>query len=415
MSDPLVGKIVADRFEILERIGDGGTGVVYKAKQLSVDRIIAVKVLGAHVSTDPQWMKRFQNEARAACKLEHPNTVRVLDFGQTREGLLFIAMEYLNGHSLRAEIERHGRLTSTRALQIIAQISASLQEAHTQGIIHRDIKPDNVFLVDLKGGGDMVKVLDFSVAKTDAPDAQLTRAGVVFGTPAYMSPEQGRGVPLSPASDLYAVGIVAYELLMGHPPFSAAIPTDVVLMHLRNTPPPLSGVPSRIAQLVMRCLDKDPKRRPASAAELEQLCQKLLIETSGGMPAARHSSGASPVIDAPSNYPPRTQALPSGGMPAPSPHQGQSAQGGHPGGTMVLPEGGLLPSDAGRLPAAPQPGWSGEGANGGHPVQARYYDGETHGTKLPNPRPAGALFWIAWVLLGLGGGLAAHLWMRAAG
>src|ERR1043165_8819807 len=110
-SDPLVGKVLADRFAILERIGEGGTGVVYKAKQLSVDRIIAVKVLGAHVSTDPQWMKRFHNEARAACKLEHPNTVRVLDFGQTREGLLFIAMEYLHGRSLRSEIERARRMT----------------------------------------------------------------------------------------------------------------------------------------------------------------------------------------------------------------------------------------------------------------------------------------------------------------
>ena len=278
MSDPLVGKILAERFEILERVGDGGTGVVYRAKQLSVDRIIAVKVLGAHVSTDPQWMKRFQNEARAASRLEHPNTVRILDFGQTREGLLFIAMEFLNGRSLRTEIERAGRVQAGRTMQVIAQVCSSLAEAHSQSIIHRDIKPDNVMLVDLKGGGDMVKVLDFSVAKLDTPDAQLTRAGVVFGTPQYMSPEQGRGIPLSPQSDLYAVGIVAYEMLMGHPPFSASIPTDVVMMHLRNQPPPLSGVPPQVAELVMRALDKDPKRRHGSAGEMEQHCQRILAK-----------------------------------------------------------------------------------------------------------------------------------------
>jgi serine/threonine-protein kinase len=414
--DPLVGKVLADRFEILERIGDGGTGVVYRAKQLSVDRIIAVKVLGAHVSTDPQWMKRFHNEARAACKLEHPNTVRVLDFGQTREGLLFIAMEYLHGRSLRSEIERAGRLPGMRVLQIMAQICASLQEAHTQGIIHRDIKPDNVFLVDLKGGGDMVKVLDFSVAKSDSPDAQLTRAGVVFGTPAYMSPEQGRGVPLGPQSDLYAVGIVAYEMLMGRPPFEAAIPTEVVMMHLRNPPPPLQSVPPHVASLVMRCLEKDPKRRPSSAGELEALCNQSLVEHSGVMPSLGGARVATPppqmavgnVNERSGKHPqhPRTTALPSGSLPP----LGQSGQhpahgGGHPGGTMVLPESGLPPGTQG-LPPGP-PVWSNEPSHSFRNV-------DPMGTQpgIQRPEPASPLFWIAWALLGLGGGLAAYFIMH---
>ena len=140
--DPLVGKTLADRFEILERIGEGGTGVVYRAKQLSVDRTIAIKVLGAHVSTDPSWVKRFHNEARAASRLDHPNTVRLIDFGQTKEGLLFIAMEFLSGRSLRTEIERVGRLPPNRVLRILSQICASLSEAHNQGIIHHNIKPN---------------------------------------------------------------------------------------------------------------------------------------------------------------------------------------------------------------------------------------------------------------------------------
>ncbi len=415
-SDPLVGKILAERFEIMERIGDGGTGVVYKAKQLSVDRIIAVKVLGAHVSTDPQWMKRFHNEARAACKLEHPNTVRVMDFGQTREGLLFIAMEYLHGRSLRTEIERVGRMPPARALQIVAQISASLSEAHSQGIIHRDIKPDNVFLVDLKGATDMVKVLDFSVAKLDTPDAQLTRAGVVFGTPAYMSPEQGRGIPLGPTSDIYAVGIVMYEMLSGRPPFEAAIPTEVVMMHLRNAPPPLQGVPPRVAQLVMSTLDKDPARRPQHAGDLEQACQQLVVELSGVMPSMAGRSitpapqqavrapepkrAPEPGRGLPSH--PRTQALPEsmGSMPLGRPG------GGHAGGTMVLPEGSL-PPDAAGLPHSTPAGWQSEPSHRSPGLD------DTRGTIAGNrAAPAGALFWIAWMLLGVGGGLAAHFIMH---
>src|SRR3954466_1191513 len=241
--DPLVGRVLADRFEILERIGEGGTGVGYRAPPLWVDRDIAIKILGAHVSTDPSWVKRFHNEARAASRLSHPNTVQLIDFGQTKEGLLFIAMEFLSGRSLRAEIEKLGRLPPNRVLRILSQMCASLSEAHNQGIIHRDIKPDNVYLVDMKGAGDYVKVLDFSVAKLDAPDAQVTRAGVVFGTPQYMSPEQGRGVPLDARSDIYAVGIVAYEMLTGKPPFDAKIPTEIVMMHLRDKPAPLQGLP----------------------------------------------------------------------------------------------------------------------------------------------------------------------------
>jgi serine/threonine-protein kinase len=294
--DPLVGKTLADRFEILERIGEGGTGVVYRAKQLSVDRVIAIKVLGAHVSTDPSWVKRFHNEARAASRLDHPNTVRLIDFGQTKEGLLFIAMEFLSGRSLRAEIEKLGRLPPNRVLRILSQMCASLSEAHNQGIIHRDIKPDNVYLVDMKGAGDYVKVLDFSVAKLDAPDAQVTRAGVVFGTPQYMSPEQGRGVPLDARSDIYAVGVVAYEMLTGKPPFDAKIPTEVVMMHLRDKPAPLTGLPPQLTTLVMKALEKDAARRQQSAEELDNECQQCLAEL---FPRQTPGPGSVPIVAAP--------------------------------------------------------------------------------------------------------------------
>ena len=314
--DPLVGKTLADRFEILERIGEGGTGVVYRAKQLSVDRTIAIKVLGAHVSTDPSWVKRFHNEARAASRLDHPNTVRLIDFGQTKEGLLFIAMEFLSGRSLRTEIEKLGRLPPNRVLRILSQMCASLSEAHNQGIIHRDIKPDNVYLVDMKGAGDYVKVLDFSVAKLDTPDAQVTRAGVVFGTPQYMSPEQGRGVPLDARSDIYAVGIVAYEMLTGKPPFDAKIPTEIVMMHLRDKPAPLVGLPAQLTAIVTKALEKDAGKRQQSAEELDTECQQCLAEL---FPRQTPGPGAVPIVAA-------APAAPAPAVPAAPPRAAVAEQ-----------------------------------------------------------------------------------------
>ncbi|HMU41095.1 MAG TPA: protein kinase [Pseudomonadota bacterium] len=306
--DPLIGKVLADRFEILSRIGEGGTGVVYKAKQVTVDRTVAIKVLGAHVSSDPQWVKRFHNEARAAARLDHPNTVRMIDFGETKDGLLFIAMEFLHGRPLSDEISRLGKIPPQRALRIISQVCQSLQEAHGQGIIHRDIKPDNVFLVEMKGQGDFVKVLDFSVAKMDTPDAQLTRAGTVFGTPAYMSPEQARGVKLAPQSDVYACGIVLYEMLTGKPPFEAALPMEVVMMHLRQKPAPLVGFAEPIVRITMKALEKTPDRRQQSADELHRECMDCLDTLfpkqtpSAGMSAVGAQGSASPTVP-PQNLP----------------------------------------------------------------------------------------------------------------
>ncbi|HEX8951627.1 MAG TPA: serine/threonine-protein kinase, partial [Polyangia bacterium] len=231
-----------------------------------------------------------------ASRLDHPNTVRLIDFGQTKEGLLFIAMEYLHGKSLRQEIDRVGRLPPNRVLRIMSQVCASLSEAHNQGIIHRDIKPDNVYLVDMKGAGDYVKVLDFSVAKLDAPDAQVTRAGVVFGTPQYMSPEQGRGVPLDARSDIYAVGIVAYEMLTGKPPFDAKIPTEIVMMHLRDKPAPLVGLPPQLTSIVMKALEKDAGQRQQSAEQLDTECQQCLAEL---FPRQTPGPAAVPIVAAP--------------------------------------------------------------------------------------------------------------------
>ena len=473
-ADPLVGKVLADRFEILERIGEGGTGVVYKAKQITVDRDIAIKVLGAHVSSDPQWVKRFHNEARAAAKLHHPNTVQLIDFGQTKEGLLFIAMELLQGHSLRDELDKVQKMPPQRALRIIAQACASVGEAHSQGIIHRDIKPDNLYLVDSKGPGDFVKVLDFSVAKMDSADSQQTRAGIVFGTPSYMSPEQGRGAKLGPQSDVYAFGIVLYEMLNGKPPFDSKIPTEVVMMHLRDKPAPLGDVPEALNDLVMRTLDKDPQKRAQTCEELAAECEGVLSElfpsqTPSGMKAystGRHGAvptgamkpvagaaqaqqkaagggaavqqgrppgqqpqqprGGSPataqpleqktmIADAPMIAPqaqpqPQRNAPGAGGYGAPPPAAWpprqqppsgnanatmaisgpQSAGSGNPAGTMILPD------SQGVVAFAMQ-----------QAEQARFAAAQQ---SVPVAKPVSWTFWAAWVVLGMGTGLAVYFY-----
>jgi predicted Ser/Thr protein kinase len=293
------GMIIDGRYELLKRIGEGGMGVVYQAKQNPIDRIVAIKMLSPHLARDPDWVKRFVNEAKACSRLQHPNTIRMFDFGQSREGHLFMAMEFLDGLPLRRVIAGSAPMDPMRVLRILAQCCASLAEAHSLGIIHRDIKSDNVFIIELAGNPDYVKLLDFSVAKLlQETDGMRTQAGVIFGTPQYMSPEQARGEPLGPRSDIYALGILAYEMLTGHVPFTHDNPMSVLGMHLRTPVPPLPPtVPADVVGLVMRALDKDQKQRyPSATAMMEHAQQILGQQASGAFPVAnqRPSGGYAP-------------------------------------------------------------------------------------------------------------------------
>jgi len=344
-NDPLVGKIIDNRYEIQQRVGGGGMGVVYKARQLSIDRIIALKMLNAQMAADPTWVQRFYNEAKACSRLQHPNTIRMFDFGQTSDARLFMTMEFLDGVSLRDALAK-GPLAPQRVIKVLIQCCASLAEAHSIGIIHRDIKPDNVFLLNMAGSPDFVKLLDFSVAKLLENDRMKTQAGVVFGTPQYMSPEQGRGLPLDARSDLYALGILAFEMLSGTVPFHDENPMTVIQMHLHAGVPPISdSVPYSVQQIVRRALEKDAGRRYQSSGEMMQHCQQVFAElTAGGM-----SIGAGGM--------PRTVVAPGG-------HGGQGMgsqpgmHGGLPPGMMQLqpqmqPQGNQQPQ-GGYQQASPQ-------------------------------------------------------------
>jgi len=357
--DPYIGKVIDGRYEIMARIGEGGMGVVYKAKQTSIDRVIAIKVLNPQMASDQQWIQRFYNEAKATSRLQHPNTIRMFDFGQSADGRLFLTMEFLDGQTLREAVARQAPMAPNRVLKVLIQCCASLAEAHSIGIIHRDIKPDNVFLLNMAGSPDFVKLLDFSVAKLlQENDRMRTQAGVVFGTPQYMSPEQGRGLPLDARSDIYALGILAYEMLTGQVPFNDENPMNVLQMHLRSEVPPLpQTVPMEMQQVVRRALSKDPGQRYQSAGEMMQHCQQVFAQVQGGGPSIGAAGVPKTMIaQAPPGLPPMQGGPPQGYPPQGYPPQGYPPQGGPPGGYPPAqgqgygPPGGFPPAQGGYPP-----------------------------------------------------------------
>lgn len=264
-ADPLVGKVLAGRFELIARIGEGGSSVVYKARRLDQGRLIALKLLAAHMSSEPRWQAYFWQKARITGQLDHPHIVQVIDAGVSPEGLPFIAMELLEGCSLDVELLRVGRLPAERALRILSQLCQALQYAHGQSVLHRDLRPPKLFLMRGADGDDFVKVLDWGTPQGEGE--------VVFGVPAYMSPECALGLPLTPRSDIYACGVMVHEMLSGRVPFQAPTPMETVMKHLREPPPPLDSVAEPLARLVLRALEKTPERRHQSALELQQECQ----------------------------------------------------------------------------------------------------------------------------------------------
>jgi serine/threonine protein kinase len=257
-ADPLVGAIIDGRYRVKARLGQGGVGAVYEGEHVETRRPVAVKVLHAIFSGTDEFHRRFEREARAASKLTHPSCVSVIDFGRVERiepltvgekllGIPYLVMEFVRGKSLADRLDRAGdkserRLPATEAVVIARGVLSALKHAHGLGIVHRDIKPANIMLVEDGGTGLVVKLLDFGLAKmvgeTETSNEPLTQAGMVFGTPAYLSPEQASGKPADTRSDVYALGIVLYEMVAGRRPFVRQDPIDVVRDHLQTLPPP---------------------------------------------------------------------------------------------------------------------------------------------------------------------------------
>ena len=300
-TDRLIGTVLAGKYKILKKIGEGGMGSVYIANQDPIDRKVAVKVLLSKLAEDEVAVKRFEQEAKAISRMQHPNTVTIYDFGKTSEEedeRLYIVMEYLRGQTLTQVLRADGQLAPIRAARIMRQVCASLGDAHAAGIIHRDLKPDNIFLTEVGGDKDWVKVLDFGVAKlADSEGAgTLTQTGMIFGTPKYMSPEQAEGRPIDYRADIYALGVVLFELLVGRPPFVADTPVGLLLKHISEPPPsfgqvrPDLHIDPRIEAITMRALDKRPEGRQQIVSELAAEFEAFERSASGAVCPFRGST-----------------------------------------------------------------------------------------------------------------------------
>jgi serine/threonine protein kinase len=280
----LIGSEVDGRYRVLELIGEGGMGKVYLAQHIEIGKRVALKVLHPSYSRMPDLVERFRREARAASKIGHPNIVDVTDSGTTADGSVYFVMEYLEGVELGSVIEREGALEVARALRIAGQICRALSAAHREGIIHRDLKPENVYLITREGTADVVKVLDFGIAKTTEAEAarerRLTSPGMAMGTPEYMSPEQAAGRPADSRCDIYAVGAILYEMVTGVPPYSGENFMEILTKKATQDPSPphlvRSELASQISELVMTSMARDPGDRPQTMEALEYELNKCL-------------------------------------------------------------------------------------------------------------------------------------------
>jgi serine/threonine protein kinase len=273
MTDELIGVSLADKYMIEEHLGSGGMCEVYRARHLGMDKPVAVKVLKPALAADPKIAERFEQEARAASRIHHPHAINVTDYGIDKDKTPFIVMELVNGETLGQALRSTGAFSVERAANILRQICGALESAHAVGVIHRDIKPDNIILAEYDGS-DWVEVVDFGVAKIleDVKgNAALTGANIIVGTPRYMSPEQCEEKPVDARSDIYSLGVVLYEMLSGEAPFEGDSSTRLLMAHAAQPPAPLRekrpDLSAEIESVAMKALEKDPERRPQSAGE----------------------------------------------------------------------------------------------------------------------------------------------------
>ena len=272
-TDPLIGQVLDGRYLVESVLGEGGMGIVYKAVHTTLRKPLAIKVLRPEVSKNEQIVMRFKQEAQSASQIGNQHIIDISDFGELGDGSTYFVMEFLNGKSLTTAMEQ-GKIDTPRTIRIAKQLCRALGAAHEHGIVHRDMKPDNVQLAERGADKDFVKVLDFGIAKVGGSTSKLTQAGQVFGTPHYMSPEQCAGTTVDHRTDLYAVGVILYEMATGPVPFDADNLMGILTKHLYENPipphelPPPVDVPPALEAVILKCLSKKPEQRYQSMHEL---------------------------------------------------------------------------------------------------------------------------------------------------
>jgi serine/threonine-protein kinase len=338
--DPLIGRVINDRFKINALIARGGMGKVYRAEQAPLGRVCAIKVLNPNYAGehDPEFHKRFFLEASIASKLTHPNTVTIFDYGRTDDDIYYMAMEYLEGHTLHRAIREAGHFPEERAAHVARQICRALREAHSLGVIHRDLKPANIFLVEHGDETDFVKVLDFGLVKNVSGDKgeDLTQTGLFMGSPKYMAPEQIRGDRVDARTDIYALGIIMYEMITGKVPFDRPNSVNILMAHVNEEAPPMRqmnpniNLSPAIEETVGRCMAKDPDQRFRSMDEVLAALKRI-----GGATLTATISGAG------------TGEYRSLGGSGSGPQISQNGTGSGPNPAFLSPSG----SDPGSIPS----------------------------------------------------------------
>ncbi len=313
--DSLLGQTLAGKYRIEERLNEGGMGTVYRATHVLMDKTVAIKVLRASLAADEKIVARFSREARAASRISHPHALSVTDFGEAENGVVFLVMEYLSGQTLKEVIRNEGPMALPRVVEIIRQVGGALDAAHEQGVVHRDLKSENIMLLG-NSGPDYAKVLDFGIAKIKevegAYDPGLTAPDLVIGTPQYMSPEQCSQSPdIDARSDLYSLGVIVFEMLVGHVPFSGGSPTAIMMKHLQEPSPSVleerNDLPAAVGRVVTRAMAKRPEDRYQTVGEMvEDLTIAAGMELGGPTPVP--TSGNRIVVPTQSGQSPRVVA-----------------------------------------------------------------------------------------------------------
>jgi serine/threonine-protein kinase len=312
--DRLVGQVLAGKYRIEEKIAEGGMGCVYRATHVLMEKTVAIKVLHPALAADDRVVARFTREAKAASRISHPHAINVTDFGEAENGVVYMVMEYLRGRTLKEVIRAEGPLPLARAAEIVRQVAGALEAAHAEGVIHRDLKSDNIMLEEAAGGGDWAKVLDFGIAKIQQSihetDPGLTAPNIIIGTPQYMSPEQcSQASNIDARSDIYSFGVILFEMLAGHVPFAGDSPTATMLKHMHEPPPSILGerkdLPASVGRVVARALAKRPEERFQTAAEMSDALSLAAEDEAPAAPVGGVATDSNIVTTSP-NEPART-------------------------------------------------------------------------------------------------------------